>query len=104
MINEETVLARLARLLVIREVERQDVERLKGRRVKAYTEAAARLDGAADAVYRVVDGWGPQQVLTTVTRAVGEVPPFTSQGRAGWLDNRVERLTTELLAILRDEA
>jgi hypothetical protein len=97
------IIGRLARLLAVREIERQDVERLSGRRVKAYTEAVARLDGAAGAVERVVNAWGPQQILTTVARAIGDVPPHTSSGRKAWFDDRVERLTAELLFIYRDE-
>jgi hypothetical protein len=97
------ILERLARLLVVREVERQDVARLHGRRVKAFTEAQAALRGAADATYRVVNGWGPEQVLTATAQAVGEVPVYTSAGRRAWFEDRVERLTMELRFIYRDE-
>lgn len=97
------ILERLARGLVVREIERQDVLRLQGTRVKDFTIAVAKLDGFADAVHRVINAYGPGQVLEAVRTAVGEVPAHTSQGRTAWLNDRTERLTTELLFIFRDE-
>jgi hypothetical protein len=94
----------LARLLVVREVDRQDaLDSTEGRNLQVVKLARATLEGAVQAVARVVNAYGPEQVAAQVRHAVGDIPRITSGGRRAWFEDRVERLAFELAVIEEDE-
>lgn len=94
----DDTLHRLARLLVLRQIDL-----LNATRPIDIKTTSARLEGAADAVHRIVNAWGPEQIHRAIRETVPTGRTSSPGGYTVWFDERANILTEKLALIQRDE-